>query len=212
MSVDPLLDAGAPHLPDPLDPAGIRWEQSLPTTWWRNSHVRAPDPLSFTNTVSRFGEPSSTLKVLYLGSDSVTCFWECGLGRDLNSRMPGDRVITERDLLDRLEWVVNIDTKELKIFNSAGSTALRSIGAKTVACFTADYATARRWAAALVAAGAQGILHPSTRQHSGTCLALFESDATVACLSAPRKVRYSYDNPDLLAHLLLRERVILIDA
>src|SRR5215471_16737584 len=191
MPVDPSLDAGKPNLPDHVNPAGIRWEQSLPATWWRNSHKRASGPLSFTNTVSRFSEPTSTLKVLYLGSDSVTCFWESGLGRDLNSRMPGDRVITERDLLDRLEWVVNIDTKELKIFNSADSTALRSIGAKTVACFTADYATARRWAAALVAAGAQGILHPSTRQHSGTCLALFESDATVACLSAPRKVRYS---------------------
>jgi len=126
--------------------------------------------------------------------------------------MPDDRVITEGDLLDRLEWLVNIDFKELKIFNSADSTALRSVGARTAACFTADYAIARRWAVALVAAGAQGILYPSVRQHSGMCLALFESRATIACLSAPQKVRVSYNNPDLLAHLLLRERVIIIAA
>ena len=212
MPVDPSLDAGKPNLPDHVNPAGIRWEQSLPATWWRNSHKRASGPLSFTNTVSRFSEPTSTLKVLYLGSDSITCFWESGLGRDLNSRMPDDRVITEGDLLDRLEWLVNIDFKELKIFNSADSTALRSVGARTAACFTADYAIARRWAVALVAAGAQGILYPSVRQHSGMCLALFESRATIACLSAPQKVRVSYNNPDLLAHLLLRERVIIIAA
>ena len=139
--------------------------------------------------------------VLYLGASPAACFWESGLGRDLNSRMPEDMAFSESDLKSRWEYHLRIKPRGLRIFNAGDAVARRSIGAKTAACFSADHAVSRLWAEALMNAGADGILYESTRHSPGLCLALFQTKASMASLSAARRIGSSYDNSSLLAEL-----------
>lgn len=202
-------DPGRPNRPGILDPAKIRWATDVPPEWWRNSHRLAPDPAAFTDTAGRFSAPDMPRKVLYLGLDPVACFWESGLGRDLNSRMLDDLNIAQSDLEDRYEYVVRIKPAALKIFNAADAVARRSIGAKTSACFSADHAVARNWARALMNAGADGLLYDSTRQSPGLCLALFDTPAAQKALGSFRKVGSAYQNPKLLANLIAENVAIV---
>ncbi len=198
MSVD---DPGRPNPPGRFDRGKIRWEQTVPLEWWRNNQKMLRLPQAFTKTNGRFSGPSLPYATLYLGANPVACFWESGLGRELNSRMPGDMAISESDLRSRWEYRLRIKPKGLRIFRTGDSAARRSIGAKTAACFSADHAVSRLWAEALMAAGADGILYESTRHSPGLCLALFQTKAAMASLSAVRKSGSSYDNASLLAGL-----------
>lgn len=199
MSVD---DPGKPNRPGTITPDKIRWEENVPESWWRNSHKAAPIPFAFTRSKGRFSASDLPFPVLYLGADTISCFWESGLGRDLNSRMPDDLKIAESDLKDRFEYSAKLETTGLRIFNANDPAARRSIGAKTSACFTADYAIARQWAKALMEAGADGILYESTRQNPGRCLALFETKSVKHKITAIKKVRSAYDDAPLLASLI----------
>lgn len=201
-------DSGAPNLPGSIDPDRIAWEGAISEKWRRNSHRGASAPLAFSNAIGRFSGPALPFKTLYLGSDSITCFWESGLGRDLDERFPFDRTIAEDDLHARLEYTVVLDSTGLRLFNTNDSAARRSIGAHSVACFQADHVTSRQWASALFSAGAHAILYSSARS-DGTCLALFESAATCGALGAPIPACCCYDNAGLLASLF-RERVRLL--
>jgi hypothetical protein len=90
----------------------------------------------------------------------------------------------------------------LKIICRAGSVTGGAVnGAKTAACFSADHAVSRLWANALMNAGADGILYESTRHSPGQCLALFQTKAASASLSAVRRIGSSYENSKLLAGL-----------
>jgi hypothetical protein len=198
----PVDDPGRPNVPGRLDAESIRWEKAVPPEWWRNSHRAAP-PLAFSKALGRFSGPDLPYPVLYLGANPTACFWESGLGRDLNARMPGDRAIGESALKDRWEYRVRVRVKGLHLFNASDPAARRSVGARTAACFLAEHAVARVWANALMAAGADGILYESARQSPGQCLALFETKPAIASLSAPRKVGSSYDNASLLAELFV---------
>jgi len=198
MSVE---DPGKPNTPGDLDAKRIRWEKTVPQSWFRNAHATAKTPLAFSDALSRFSGPDLPYRVLYLGANPIACFWECGLGRDLNARMPGNRAISEQDLKNRLEYRVMIKPKALRIFNASDAAARRSVGARTVGCFSADHAVARPWAVGLMAARADGIMYESTRHSPGVCLALFETKAALACLSTFRKLGSSYDNATLLAEL-----------
>ncbi len=173
----------------------------MPEKWWRSSHKAASDPLVFTSAKGRFSAPSLPHAVLYLGANPIACFWESGLGLDLNSRMPDDLKIAESDLKDRYEYTIKLKADGLLIFNATDAAARRSVGAKTSACFSADHAVARTWAAALAHVGADGILYESTRQSPSLCLALFETAAAKGRLSGSRKVGSAYDNAPLLAQL-----------
>jgi len=142
MSVE---DHGRPNPPGQFDIRKIRWEQTIPVDWWRNHPKACPLPLAFTQTTGRFSGPDLPFGVLYMGANPVTCFWESGLGRDLNARMPHDLAISESDLKSRFQYRVKIEPKGLRIFNASDSAARRSIGAKTAACFSADHAVSRMW-------------------------------------------------------------------
>jgi RES domain len=204
MSADP----GIANLPGVLDSAGIVWAEEVKKKWWRNAHEKASAALAFSNSVGRFSHPRLPFKTLYLGTDSITCFWESGPGRDLALRFPSDRTITENDLAARIEYTASLDSTGLRLFDASESAARRSIGAHSSACFGSDHLTSRRWAQALFHAGVHGILYPSTRSDA-TCLALFESAATQRAIRLLKRVRRSYDNASLLASLF-RERVRLL--
>jgi len=206
MSVD---DPGRPNEPAVLDPAKIRWATEVSAQWWRNSHKMAPSPCVFTDATGRFSAPGLPNKVLYLGANPVACFWESGLGRDLNSRMPDDLNIAQSDLESRLEYGVQLNPTGLKIFNATDSAARRSIGARTSGCFSADHKVARNWSKALMDAGADGLLYESTRQSPGLCLALFETPATQNALGPIRKIGSAYEDAPLLASLLAENVAII---
>jgi hypothetical protein len=169
--------------------------------WWRNNQKMLRLPLAFTKANGRFSGPALPYGVLYLGSSPAACFWESGLGRDLNARMPDDMAISEAGLKSRWEYRLRIKPKGLRIFNAGDAVARRSIAAKTAACFSADHAVSRLWAEALMNAGADGILYESTRHSPGLCLALFQTKAATASLSAIRRTGSSYENAHLLAGL-----------
>jgi hypothetical protein len=208
MSASAVDDPGAPNPPGVIDSTCVVWEKSIYKKWWRNAHEKAPAPLKFSNAAGRFSHPTLPFKTLYLGSDSITCFWESGLGRDLVKRFPTDRTISEDDLIARIEYAVSLNSTGLLLFNANDSAARRKIGARSIACFQADHAVSRQWAHALFSAGAHGILYSSTRS-GGTCLALFESTATFRSLASPRRVRHCYEDAPLLASLF-REGVRLL--
>ena len=212
-------DPGSPNLPGVIEPGKISWEKTVPKRWWRNSHVKALTPVAFSKAAGRFSSQELPFKTLYLGSDSITCFWESGLGRNLGNRFASDRTITQEDLSSRIEYTVTLSLGSLRIFNACDASARRSAGALAIACFLADYAISQQWAGVLVRAGAHGILYPSVRSTDGDCLALFESlpasaaaghrSASIAALSAPKKIRSCYENAPLLASLF-KERVCLL--
>jgi hypothetical protein len=197
----PVEDPGRPNLPGRFDSRKIRWEQAVPVEWWRNNQNALRLPQAFTKTSGRFSGPELAYGVLYLGANPVACFWESGLGRDLNARIPDDMAISESDLKSRWEYHLRIKPKGLRIFNAGDAVARRSIGAKTAACFSSEHAVSRLWANALMNAGADGILYESTRHSPGQCLALFQTKAAAASLSAVRRIGSSYDNSNLLAGL-----------
>lgn len=197
----PVEDHGRPNPPGQFDIRKIRWEQAIPVDWWRNQPKGHPLPLVFTQTTGRFSGTDLPFGVLYLGANPVTCFWESGLGRDLNARMPDDMTISESDLKSRFQYRVKIEPKGLRIFNASDAGARRSIGAKTAACFSADHAMSRKWAKSLHDAGADGILYESIRHSPGLCLALFQTGASKVSLSKTRKICSSYDDVNLLASL-----------
>jgi len=208
MSASAMDDAGAPNTPGFLDSTRIVWKKSIYKNWWRNAHEKASASLAFSNAAGRFSHPKLPFKTLYLGSDSVTCFWESGLDRNLTKRFPTDRTISEDDLIARIEYSVSLNSTGLRLFNSNDSAARRSIGAHSIACFEADHVVSRQWANALFSARAHGILYSSARS-DGACLALFESTATCRALGSPRQVRRCYDDAPLLASLF-REGVRLL--
>jgi RES domain len=209
MSVSAVVDeAGVPNTPDVLDSNRIVWEQSMSQKWWHNAHEKASQPLAFSNAAGRFSDPALPFKTLYFGSDSITCFWESGLGRNLNKRFLSDRTITVDDLRARIEYTVSLTPSGLRLLNADDSAARRSIGAHSIACFQANHVVSRQWAEALFSAGAHGILYSSARS-DGVCLALFESTAAREALGPPVHVRCCYDNAPLLA-TLFRERVKLM--
>lgn len=197
----PAEDHGCPNPPRRLNISKIRWEKEVPTDWWRNHPRDHPLPLTFTQAAGRFSGPDVAFGVLYLGANPATCFWESGLGRDLNTRMPDDMSICESDLKSRFQYSVKIEPKGSRIFNASDAGARRSIGAKTAACFSADHTMSRMWAKALHVAGADGILYESTRHSPGLCLALFQTSASKVSLSKTRKICSSYDDVNLLASL-----------
>jgi hypothetical protein len=169
MSASAMDDAGAPNTPGFLDSTRIVWKKSIYKNWWRNAHEKASASLAFSNAAGRFSHPKLPFKTLYLGSDSVTCFWESGLGRNLTKRFPTDRTISEDDLIARIEYSVSLNSTGLRLFNSNDSAARRSIGAHSIACFEADHVVSRQWANALFSARAHGILYSSARS-DGACL------------------------------------------
>jgi len=197
----PVEDPGRPNLPGRFDRRNIRWEQVVPVDWWGNHHQAMRLPQAFTHSDGRFSGVDLPFSVLYLGDNPAACFWESGLGRDLNARMPEDLAISESDLKSRWEYRVRIRSKGLRIFHAGDAAARRSIGAKTAACFSADHAVSRLWAKALMNAGADGILYESTRHSPGQCLALFRTKATIAIRPLVRRIGSSYDNSKLLAEL-----------
>lgn len=201
-------DTGTANLPGALDPDRILWAKEVEKKWWRNAHEKAPQPLAFSNAAGRFSHPTLPFKTLYLGTDSITCFWESGLGRNLALRFPDDRTITEDDLRVRVEYTASLAPAGLRLFDTSGSAARRSIGAHSSACFQAEHVTSRQWAQALFCAGAHGILYASTRS-DGACLALFESESARGAIRLLKQVLRSYDNASLLASLF-RERVRLL--
>ena len=110
----PVEDPGRPNLPGRFDSRRIRWEQTVPMDWWRNNQKALRLPQAFTKTNGRFSGPELAYGVLYLGANPVACFWESGLGRDLNARMPDDMAISESDLKSRWEYRLRIKAKGLR--------------------------------------------------------------------------------------------------
>jgi hypothetical protein len=207
MSASVVDDPGRPNSPGSIDAGCIIWERLVPRRWWRNSHAKASKPLAFSNASGRFSDPKLAFGTLYLGSNPITCFWECGLGR--NARFPSDRTITEDDLVSRIEYLLTLNPDPLRVFNVSNSAARRSIGALTSACFGADHSVSQQWAQALVGAGTDGILYPSARATDGICLALFENPGTLNALGFVAKIGCSFENPSLLASLF-KEQVCLL--
>jgi len=109
MSVSAFVDdEGVPNTPCVLDSNCIVWGQLISQKWWHNAHEKASQPLAFSNAAGRFSDPGLPFKTLYFGSDSITCFRESGLGRNLNKRFLSDRTITVDDLRARIEYTVSL--------------------------------------------------------------------------------------------------------
>ena len=126
-------DAGVPDSPGVLESTRIVWEKSISKKWWHNAHEKASTPLAFSNSTGRFSDPKLPFKTLYLGSDSITCFWESGLGRNSNKRYASDRTISADDLVSRVEYTVAVDSNGLRLINADDSAGRRSIG-RTLLC------------------------------------------------------------------------------
>jgi hypothetical protein len=158
--------------------------------------------------LARFSGPTLPFYTLYLGSTEIVCFWESGLGRDLADRYLSDRTISGKDLEDRIEYQVLLESTALatlKIFNAFDDASRRSVGAKSSASFLADHNVAREWARALYAEGCGGIIYPS----AGVCLALFSPAATSTIISDYKKIRSPYANPRLVAQLITENITVL---
>lgn len=193
-------------------PTASSHEVSNRTRWWHNTHHLNPAPLGFSDRPARFSAPGLPRSVLYLATDAIACFWECGLGLDLRDRFENDRTLTRAALESRHEYSLSLDCSRLRLFDSRRPESRRAIGAKTVACFTADYAIARGWAALLMTSAARidGILYESVRQGPAVCLALFDTPDGRDALPKPRPkaLRSSWENPELLASLLLENTLL----
>lgn len=199
-------DPGAGHPPPPEIAAAELATTCAPTlVWWRNAHRRAKSPVEFSDAKGRFSAPGLPKRVLYLGEDSVVCFWECGLGRDLLKREIGSREVTRAELVERLEYRVRLRTNALRLFDATNPAACRKVGATTTACFESEHGISRQWAAALMGdwAALDGLVYRSTRHSSGLCLALFETPASLTAVKRPTKAaRSSWQNHALLASLI----------
>jgi hypothetical protein len=202
-----FADPGAGN-PPPARPAQIAapcYQLPLGNRWWHNTHRLAREPLSFSDGAGRFSAPHLPRKVLYLGDNSITCFWECGLGRNLRDRFLDDRTLRPSELEARAEYCVTLDLSSLRLFDSRDPVARRSIGARTVACFGSDYVITQQWAGLLMQPWARidGIRYDSTRS-AGLCIALFDTSASVPLIPEPRPapLRDSFNNPELMAALL----------
>lgn len=209
MSAD---DAGKAQPPGDLRHAKILWEKPVASSWWRNSHRFAPDPMVFSKALARFSGPTLPFYTLYLASTDIVCFWESGLGRDLADRYLSDRTISSKDLEDRIEYEVFLESTALatlKIFNASDDAARRSVGAKSSASFLADHDIAREWARALYVEGAGGIMYPSARSSAGVYLALFSPTAISTIISDYKKSGSSYTNPRSLAQLITESVIVL---
>jgi hypothetical protein len=161
MPASAVDDAGAPNTPGLLDSTRVLWEKSIYKRWWRNTDEKASTPLEFSNAAGWFSHPTLPFKTLYLGSNSITCFWESGLCRNSTKRFPIDRTISEDDLITRIEYSVSLNSIGLRLFNTNDSAARRSIWAHSIACFEADHVVSQQWANALFSARAHGILYSS---------------------------------------------------
>jgi RES domain len=199
------VDPGPANLPPEPFPKNVPVAKVIPGEWWHNAHAKAPTPLEFSDALGRFSGPGLVRKVLYLSEDTIGCFWECGLGRDLLKRMFSDRSIRQRDLEDRMEYKLRFDPAGLRLFDSRQSAARRAAGAQTIACFCGKHTISRAWAGALMdpALRLDGMLYDSVRQSSTLCLALFDTPAAVALLARkPKPVRSAWDDPILIASLV----------
>jgi hypothetical protein len=126
-------DPGKPQFHGDLRRAQILWEKSVASTWRRNSHRLASDAMVFSKVLARFSGPALPFYTLYLGSTDIVCFWESGLGRDLADRYLSDRTISRKDLEDRIEYHVLLESTALatlKVFNAGDDASRRSVGAK----------------------------------------------------------------------------------
>ena len=202
-------DPGAANLPPTKLPRKPVATLQVPVgqTWWYNSHRMARHPLAFSEVPGRLSAPGLPRKVLYLATDPITAFWECGLGRDLRDRYLDDRTIRSGKLDLRNEYCLTLDIfTHLRLFDSRNAAARRNIGAKTSACFQGEYAVTQRWAELLMQPWAQldGLIYESTRQEPGFCLALFDSPASRALIPDPRPapLRTALNDPDLIVALL----------
>jgi hypothetical protein len=115
MSASVVDDPRRPNSPGSIDAGCIIWERLVPRRWWRDSHAKASKPLAFSNASGRFSDPKLPFETLYLGSEPITCFWECGLCRNLNARFPSDRTITEDDLVSRIEYLLTLNPDPLRV-------------------------------------------------------------------------------------------------
>ncbi|HEX9781930.1 MAG TPA: RES family NAD+ phosphorylase [Opitutaceae bacterium] len=198
-------DPGAGNLPPTSLPERVPVAKIVPAEWWHNAHAKAPDPLEFSGAHGRFSGPELPRKVVYLAADSVGCFWECGLGRDLIKRFFSDRSLRRIQLEEQLEYTVRLDAGSLRLFDARDLAARRLVGAHTVTCFCGEHAIARAWARVLMepALKLDGILYESTRQSPTLCLALFDTSAGAgAMMQKPELVRTAWDDPLLLTSLI----------
>jgi len=139
-------------------------------SWFR---ISRRDPNCFSKDPgNRYSSPRIPTGVLYLGENSVTCFWE-SFWDMLQSR--GDQLrLDEQQILKRRVYVAKI-TRDLHVFDVANAGHMRRITANAVGCFNGEYSICREWAGLLYESspGLDGILFQSARAGGGTNLALF---------------------------------------
>ena len=111
-------------------------------------------------------------------------------------------------LVARIEYILSLNSTDLRLFNANDSAARRAIGAHSIACFQAAHRRESTVGERIVLSRANGILY-SSAWSDGTCLALFESAATCGALISPKRVHRCYDDAPLLASLF-REGVRLL--
>jgi hypothetical protein len=110
--------------------------------------------------------------VLYLGENSVTCFWEV-FWDGLQNRGPEPR-ISKKKIAERKIHVGKLK-RAVNVFDVSNPAHMKLIEANTVGCFIGPYGICRGWAELIYKTNPaiDGIRFPSARAGAGTNLALF---------------------------------------
>jgi hypothetical protein len=170
--------------------------------WTRISRL---GPKYFSNDPDvRFATPGIPGGCLYLGEDSVTCFWEVfngtitGVGTEL--RISKTKITDRKIHLGKLK-------RTIEVFDVANAANMVRIGANVVGCFNGSYKIARGWAELLYKSHPtlDGIRFPSARAGGGTNLALFGGRVQ------PADIEFKPDATDLLADPDIARLMLTVD-
>jgi len=139
---------------------------------------------------ARFSHPTFPFKVLYLGPDKMTCFWE-RFGQELLDQNPADRALSEKEVAERVWKQVTISADPaLRLLDLRDARVQRQLGADA-ATFLAAYEVTQAWALALMThpANIQGIIYNSRLNAPNHCVALFDRVAVAPGAKSPLKAR-----------------------
>lgn len=165
-------DEGIPNsAPASLAAGALRTKRIHPGKLW--TRISRLDPNYFSNDPGvRYTTPGIPGGVLYLGEDSITCFWEV-FWENLQSR-GADLRISEKKVTERKIYVGKLK-RLVDVFDASNPADLKLIGANTVGCFNGPYKICREWAELVYRTNPKfdGIRFPSARAGGGTNLALF---------------------------------------
>ena len=167
------IDQGIPARAPASFPDGVLRATIVPAGEQRWARIARRGPNYFsTDPGNRYSTPRIPHGVLYLGENSVTCFWEAFWDM-LQSR--GDELrVDEQQIRKRKVYTATL-ARDIQVFDVSNAAHVRRTTANVVGCFNGEYSICREWAVLIYESipSLDGILYPSARVGAGTNLALF---------------------------------------